>query len=800
MTFADWARGYGVIRHTPATRRRVLALAEELATRGEQGDGAGLYDVLAAADRIASAAMWLVVHETYARNVYVDGRPLAPDDFKLSPEGHTGGSLNMVPAYVGYMAANAITGLTRAWVMGQGHCVSAIDSVNLLLGNMTPAHAARYDVSDAGLTRYVQDFYSLVVGTEGRQDSPLGSHVNPHTAGGLAEGGYLGFVELQYVHMPLRGERLVVFLSDGAFEEQRGSDWAPRWWRAEDSGLVAPIMINNGRRIDQRTTLAQQGGTEWLVRHLRLNGFDPIVFDGRDPASFVWAILDMERRLEAIGRDHGHRAHRYPVSLPYGVAVAPKGAGFYGAGTNLAHNLPLPANPNIDATAARLFNESARKLWVRPDELRDATTVLAGHASRGRPRERDHPLAHRSVSLERVPSPAWRSVSSTRADRATWTFASPMTAVDEGFLAAVEANPGLRPRVGNPDEMRSNRMLRTLERLKFRVTAPEAGIPEAIDGAVITALNEEAVASAALGNKGGVNLIVTYEAFAPKMHGVVRQEIIFADHQNAVGAPPGWLSVPLVLTSHTWENAKNEQSHQDPAMAELMLAEASDVSRVLFPVDANSAAAVMEAVYATQGQIWTLVVPKVSGIPDLMTADEARALVRDGAARLEWAGHEPDRARVILTAIGAYQLVEILEASERLAGRGIAHAVVVVLEPGRFRRPRSARERRHAVSDELRTRLYPESVPVRLFLTHTRPEAMLGALRPLDSGPSTVALGFRNHGGTLSVGGMLHVNRATWAHCLDALAPILGLERAALLTDEELAALDGQRAPGGVIF
>ena len=24
--------------------------------------------------------------------------------------------------------------------------------------------------------------------------------------------------------------------SDGAFEEQRGSDWAPRWWRA-DAGL-----------------------------------------------------------------------------------------------------------------------------------------------------------------------------------------------------------------------------------------------------------------------------------------------------------------------------------------------------------------------------------------------------------------------------------------------------------------------------------------------------------------------------------------------------------------------------------
>ena len=95
---------------------------------------------------------------------------------------------------------------------------------------------------------------------------------------------------------------------------------------------------------------------------------------------------------------------------------------------------------------------------------------------------------------------------------------------------------------------------------------------------MITALNEEAVASAALANKGGINIIVTYEAFGAKMHGEVRQEIVFANHQKEAGKPPRWLSVPLVLTSHAWENAKNEQSHQDPAMAEAMLGEPFDVS------------------------------------------------------------------------------------------------------------------------------------------------------------------------------------------------------------------------------
>ncbi|MGH7315767.1 MAG: xylulose 5-phosphate 3-epimerase, partial [Candidatus Rokuibacteriota bacterium] len=373
-TFAQWAAGYGPIRHTPSTRARVRAMARTIekwpgSKRAGSSDGPSVWEVLHAADRIACAGMWLVVHETYARSVYLDGRGLRAEDFKSHPEGHTGGALNMVPAYTGYLAANALAGFTRSWIMGQGHCVAAVDSVNLLVGNMTPAHAERYDRSDAGLTRYVRDFYSYRLREDGTQDSPLGSHVNAHTAGGLAEGGYLGCVELQYMHMPVRGERLVAFLSDGAFEEQRGSDWAPRWWRSEDSGLVAPIMIANGRRIDQRTTMAQQGGIAWFIRHLRLNGFDPIVFDGRDPAAFVWAIFEMERRLAAAA--DAVRAGRadYPVRLPHGIAVAPKGAGFFGAGTNLAHNLPLGGNPHRDPEAARHFNEHARRLWVPGPDL-----------------------------------------------------------------------------------------------------------------------------------------------------------------------------------------------------------------------------------------------------------------------------------------------------------------------------------------------------------------------------------------------------------------------------------------------
>jgi hypothetical protein len=103
--FARWAHGYGVIHHTAATRARVRETVARVGREGASGDGTDPWELLHALDRMSSAAMWLVVHETYARNVYLDARRLETADFKPRPEGHTGGALNIVPAYAGYLAA-----------------------------------------------------------------------------------------------------------------------------------------------------------------------------------------------------------------------------------------------------------------------------------------------------------------------------------------------------------------------------------------------------------------------------------------------------------------------------------------------------------------------------------------------------------------------------------------------------------------------------------------------------------------------------------------------------------------------
>lgn len=101
---AEWAAGYGVIKHSAETQVWIHEMAERLGADAVTGDGVPLFEVLSAADRLASAAMWLVVHQTYASRVFLDGRELRALEFKASPEGHTGGALNMVPAYVGWQS------------------------------------------------------------------------------------------------------------------------------------------------------------------------------------------------------------------------------------------------------------------------------------------------------------------------------------------------------------------------------------------------------------------------------------------------------------------------------------------------------------------------------------------------------------------------------------------------------------------------------------------------------------------------------------------------------------------------
>jgi phosphoketolase len=142
-------------------------------------------------------------------------------------------------------------------------------------------------------------------------------------------------------------------------------------------------------------------------------------------------------------------------------------------------------------------------------------------------------------------------------------------------------------------------------------------------------------------------------------------------------------------------------------------------------------------------------------------------LLEQGVLRLDWASHKLESQQVILTAVRAYQLEEVLKASARLSERDVPHSVVYLLEPARFREFNSIGEGEHAVPEELRGQIYPDAVPARIFVTHTRPASLLGVLQTLNTGwNKTAALGYINQGGTLDVKGLMYINGCTWTHIL----------------------------------
>ena len=137
-----------------------------------------------------------------------------------------------------------------------------------------------------------------------------------------------------------------------------------------------------------------------------------------------------------------------------------------------------------------------------------------------------------------------------------------------------------------------------------------------------------------------------------------------------------------------------------------MWAEMSDLSRVVFPVDWNSAVACLRDVFRSHGAIWTMVVPKRE-VPDVLSPELAQRVLADGAVCLRDVGG--DDPELILVAVGAYQLAETLTASDRLKEKSVRHRVIVMVEPGRFRSPRDDHEAKMTASDATLEMFFPET-------------------------------------------------------------------------------------------
>jgi phosphoketolase len=749
-SFAAWAAGYGTILHGDRTQVRVHEMAHVLVEQGAQGQPDEVFELLAAADRIASAAIWLILQMTLAGRSSLENSEMDQFD-RAEGRQFPGDYLHLALAYTGYLAANALTGQTRSWVMAQAHCAPAIEVVNLLAGNLNESQQKLYSLDDSGLNRFAEDFFPIRTAAPHEKSGPRNS-TSSQLAPELIESFCPQGAHYYYPHAPLKGERLVVFLDHETTEHEEA--FAPRWWRKEDCGLIAPFLLTAIRRTQEGSEDADDE-LEQLQENLQHHGYDPIDIRAGDPSAYAWAIIEMERRLINRAQAVTQGNAKYPILVPCTIAELPHGSD--------------PSHP----AAWEEFLESAKPLFVPREEINHAAGLLNKHEQQGRVPEREHPLAARNIPLPAIPELPWKDTSAPPA--------SMIEALDLCFSEIARANPKLRPRVGYAESRARPLLPRAIELLKFRTTSPKDEATESLHGAVISGVPPEAALAAALANKAGLNLGMVSESAAPRLLAMLRQEIKLARHQFDSGRPPGWLGIPVVIASELWESGTELTSCHTTAFCESLLGETGSFAKLIFPADWNSTVAVFQTVHARRGEIWVLLAPKAN-VPVRFTPEQTVQLIADGAIRVRGERSAP----LVIAVAGAHQLGEAVRACDRLAERGTGASLAYLLEPGRFRAPRDAGETGALASPELIRELFPREAKARIFATHFRPELALGMFRPLDTGPDrTRALGFIHRDETEDGRGMLHANRCTWAHLVMAAAEALHAQPGDFLTPEE---------------
>ena len=112
---------------------------------------------------------------------------------------------------------------------------------------------------------------------------------------------------------------------DDAASWEMGSADAPTPTSAAAAGLVGyKILFGKLPAVRDHDwpdgfELTEEAESELATFGLRLGGFDPIVFDGTDPAAYVWALFEMGERQAACDEVVRRQEHR--ATPPRGLAV-----------------------------------------------------------------------------------------------------------------------------------------------------------------------------------------------------------------------------------------------------------------------------------------------------------------------------------------------------------------------------------------------------------------------------------------------------------------------------------------------
>ncbi|TIC01389.1 phosphoketolase [Wallemia mellicola] len=645
------------------------------------------------------AANFIATSMIFLKSNTLLSRKLSKDDIKPRLLGHFGTcpGLNLAYAHTNALIKRREKegiDLKSIFVTGPGHGAPAVLASLYLEGSITSFYP-EYPINKDGFEAFARCF-SFPGGT-------FPSHVSAHVPGSIHEGGELGYaLAVSYGAIMDKPDMIAVcVIGDGESETgpTAASLHAHKFIDPAESGAVLPILHVNGYKISERTIpgtaddlelVSLYSGYGYQVRFVEYGPLASTVEEHVEKDRNVNANLavSMEWAYEEIRKiQHAARSGK-PIDKPrWPLIVMRTPKGYTGPrkihGTPLegsfnSHQVPLPKCKSDDDEFAAL--ESWLKSY-HPDEIfnidaekedffeKSALSIIPSKNTLRLGQVKETYDAYQPLNV-----PNW--IDHAKEKGGTY---SPMVITGEFLADVVKKNPQTF-RIFSPDELESNKLHKVLDvtgrNLQWDPETAHKG------GRVIEMLSEHTLQGFLQGYTltGRTGLFPSYEAFLGIASTMMTQYSKLIKMCRETDWRGDVSSLNYIATSTLWRQEHNGYSHQAPGLISIFQTFPAHLSRIYFPIDANTSLSCVAHCLRSKNYLNLVVGSKQPG-PVLMSPEQANRHCIAGAS--VWDEYSTDGGvdpEVVLVGIGAEVTFEVLAASVLLRNSGVRVRVINVYD------------------------------------------------------------------------------------------------------------------------
>ncbi len=622
------------------------------------------------------ACNYLAAGMIYLRENALLEEPLQKEHIKERLLGHWGSAPGQSFIYTHLNRAILKHNVEMIYISGPGHGAPGVIAPVYLEGSYTEKYP-EITQDKVGIQTLFKKF-SFPGG--------LGSHCTPELPGSIHEGGELGYSVSHAYGAAFDNPQLIVAAIVGDGEAETGplaTAWhSNKFLNPITDGAVLPILHLNGYKINNPSILSRVSHQE-LEFLFKGYGYTPFFVEGSDPltmhedmAKNIDKCITMIKHIQHEARANGNTERPF---WPMIILRSPKGwtgpSEYNGKQLEnfwRSHQVPITIDPNnpqqsLDAIEAWLKN-------YRHEELFDANGKLNAELQEliptGAKRMSANPVVNGGYDQFRtLDLPDYRRYAVKNVNSGVTKHENTYP-LGEFMRDIMKQNPQ-NFRLFSPDENTSNKLHAAYEVSEKCfwgdiLAIDKDGTHLSRHGRVMEMLSEHTLEGwlEAYTLTGRHGLLSTYESFAHVIDSMINQHCKWLDMMNREAWRRKIPSLNLLITSTVWRQDHNGFTHQDPGFVDLVVNKKAAVTRIYFPVDANTLLSMADHCFRSQNYVNVIVCDKQNH-PQFVPIEKAAQYCAEGISIWEWAScaDEPD---VVLASCGDIVTFETLAAIDLL--------------------------------------------------------------------------------------------------------------------------------------